>query len=323
MKHIISVLVLSLFLWNCSSERLSPNSVVEDNIVQKNQTELDTWIRDSITLPYGIAVEYRWNSNVAPKGSYSYPPNPKNVKAVLQAMKHLWLETYELPNLGKKDFMKGKNPLVIRMYGGKNIDVRGVELLDNPTATGAEMYIYNVDDFDAKDKDKVYVLMRSVHHQYAKKLAEIIPYNRDEFLVISQKKYIGSTEQIARVKDSYKDIYGVFKLSDFAHKRGFYTVYGTMGAEDDFAEIVSTTLTHTPAEITIAQNNAKTPEEDYGSDPEVQQRYNEEAKQSYKEFMEKQKFVNDYFEKKIKISLKRMQIASIQRIDDYVKKQNQ
>lgn len=322
MKKITLLCVLSLFLWNCSRESLDSTSVVDSNIVQTHQTELDIWIRDSITRPYGIAVEYRWNSNHAPEGSYSYPPKPSNVKAVLQTIKYLWLETYELPNIGKKGFMKGKNPIVIRMYGGKNIDGRGVELLDNLTATGAEMYIYNVDDFNPKDKEKVFLLMRSVHHQFAKKLAEIIPYDRDAFFSISQKRYVGSTEQIALVKDSYEPKSNIFKLSDYANKRGFYTVYGTISAEDDFAEIISTTLTQTPAELAKAQENAQTPYQDYGSDPEVQQQYNEDAKQAYKEFTTKQAFVNDYFDKKIKINLKRMQITSVQRIDAYLERHN-
>ncbi|MGI9527314.1 MAG: putative zinc-binding metallopeptidase [Weeksellaceae bacterium] len=314
-EFLLFVLTMFIFI-QCNEDSLSNDSVIDANRIVRNETELDQWISETITKPYGIAVEYRWNSNAAPQGSYSYPPNPEKVKAVLEAMKYLWLETYEQSNLGGEDFMKGKNPIVIRIYGGRNIDTRGVELLSNPTTTGAEMFIYNVNDFDPKNKEKVYLLMRSVHHQFAKKLAEEIPYDRDAFLAISQRKYTGSTEQIARIQ--YDSPLDVFKLVTNANKQGFYTRYGSISAEYDFAEMVSASLTHSPNEVVEAELNAKTPFKDYGSDPEVQERYNEEAKQSYKEFMAKQQILNEYFKDKVKINLRRLQLASIQRINRYV-----
>lgn len=317
MKNISILLVLSLFfITSCTEDSLSETSVVDSNKIDRNTTELDQWIYDSITKPYGIAVEYRWNSNTAPKGSYSYPPNTQKVKEVLKAVKYLWIETYELPRLGEKGFMKGKNPIIIRMYGGKNIDSRGVELLSNPRTTGAEMYIYDVNEFDSKSEDKVFMLMRSVHHQFVKKLTEIIPYDRDEFLKISQRRYAGSTEQIARIK--FENPLDLFRLISNANKQGFYTRYGSISAEDDFAEMISATLTHTPRELSEAEINAKTPFKDYGSDPRVQERYNEEAKQAYKELKAKQKIVNDYFSKNVRISLTRLQLASVQRMKAYI-----
>lgn len=320
MKQFSLLFILSLLLWNCKNERLLPNSIVDDYLVQRNETELDKWIQDSIIKPYGIAVEYRWNSNTVPKGTYTYPPNPKNVKSVLRAIKYLWLETYELPNIGKKDFMKEKTPIVIRLYGGNNKDARGVDLLDNPDATGAEMHIYNVDGFNPKNKDDVFLLMRSVHHQFAKKLTEIIPYDRDAFLAISKNKYFWSTKEISDVKLGFSNPIDLFKLSNLANKKGFYTMYGTISPEDDFAEIISATITHTPRQLSDAEVNAKTPYQDYGSDSSVQEQYNENAKEAYREFIAKKRFVDDYFQNKIKINLKRLQLVSLQRFQIFIDK---
>lgn len=189
-------IILTLVLLSCNKEKLSDQSVVEANIVQRNYTELDTWIRNEFTLPYGIEVNYRWDGNTAPKGSYTYPPEAKNIQKVLQTIKHLWLETYTLANVGGKDFLKGKNPIKIYMYGGQNVDENGVELLSNTATTSAEMHLYDVNNFDGKDYAKVFVLMRSVHHQFAKRLMELLPYDRDKFLKISSGGYVSNTKEL-------------------------------------------------------------------------------------------------------------------------------
>lgn len=72
-----------------------------------------------------------------------------------------------------------------------------MELLDNLEATTNEMFLYNVNEFNPQDEDKVFILMRSVHHQFARHLMELFPYNRSKFLSISRNKYIESTKSIA------------------------------------------------------------------------------------------------------------------------------
>ena len=90
-----------------------------------------------------------------------------------------------------------------------------------------------------------------------------------------------------------------------------------LSAEDDFAEIISATLTSKPKELADAAITAQTPDTDI--DPEVAQRYAKEAEQAYKEFMEKQAFVNEYVQKTWHINLKQMQVISVRRLYSYVK----
>lgn len=52
----------------CEKEApLSDQSIVDLGAVKREQTELDKWILETFTLPYGIEVEYRWDRNVAAK----------------------------------------------------------------------------------------------------------------------------------------------------------------------------------------------------------------------------------------------------------------
>ena len=51
-----TLLLAAAALSGCSDERLSPHSVVDAGTEHHSDSELDRWIRDSITLPYGIEV---------------------------------------------------------------------------------------------------------------------------------------------------------------------------------------------------------------------------------------------------------------------------
>ncbi len=308
-----------LLLAGCEQEAtLSDQSVVDLGAVQRNRTELDEWILNTFTRPYGIEIEYRWDKNVAQNGSYTYPPEAANVKSVLETIKALWIDLYTASDLGGEKFFLGKNPVKIYMYGGKNIDGNGVELLGNAEATTNEMFLYNVNDFDPKDEDKVFILMRSVHHQFAKHLMELFPYDRNKFLTISRSRYIESTKLIADVFKGEMQGRRLLTLSPYPSKSGFFTFHSFLSAEDDFAEIISTKLTHTPKEVLKALAEAKKPYYD-PSDPEVQKTYDEEARQAYKELTEKEAFVEDYFNKEIKISLDYLQMISIKQLKAYTK----
>ena len=311
---------LLLFVLNCiacSEDKLNEVSVIDESKAQIEATELDNWILNNITKPYGIEVVYRWEKNNNSSGVFIYPPKIEKVRAVLEAVKELGLETYRLNEVGGKDFLLGRVPIKLYLYGGGNPDENGVERLYNPQLTAAEMCLYNVNDFEAGNADKVFVLMRSVHHQLAKRLMQLMNYDYDKFFAISGHRYTGTTEPIAAPLGYAQTGKEKFGLDSYANKRGFYTMLSFLSAEDDFAEIISSTLTSTPKEVFDAGVAAKTPDTDI--DPEVNARYAKEAEQAYKEFIEKQAFVNEYVQKNWHINLKQMQVISVRKINAYLK----
>ena len=318
--------ILLLFLlpvvFSSCKEKLNPHSGVETNRRQIERTELDDWIHANLVTPYNVEVQYRWDKNTAGKGTYVYPPKLEKVKDVLEAVCELGFELYTNPELGGESFLKGRSPLRIVLYGGGNPDNNGVELLYNPQTSAAEISLYNVNDFDPKKAETLYVLLRSFHHQMAKRLMELMPYERDAFLKISEARYTrGSTDLIAPPLGSYTTPKEKFGLNGWANMRGFYTMLSFLSAEDDFAEIVSTTLVSSPQEINDAAQRAATPEDadEPDPDPSVHQRYAKEAEQAHKEFTEKQKFVDAYIKKEWHIDFLRMQLMSVRRIDIYLK----
>ena len=200
---------------------------------------------------------------------------------VLNTIKTLWIDLYTAPELGGDKFLLGKNPLKIYMYGGRNVDGNGMELLDNLEATTNEMFLYNVNEFNPQDEDKVFILMRSVHHQFARHLMELFPYDRSKFLSISRNKYIESTKSIAWIFKGETQGRRGFILAGYPNKKGFFTFHSLLSPEKDFAEIISLKLTYGPKDLLQALDRAKTPY-NAGSDKDLQKEYDEQARQAYK-----------------------------------------
>ena len=96
----ILLLFATVILAACSSEKLNETSVIDEGRKQIATTELDKWILENITIPYGIEVVYRWEKNAGSAGSYIYPPKLENVRKVLEAVRVMGLETYRLKETG-------------------------------------------------------------------------------------------------------------------------------------------------------------------------------------------------------------------------------
>lgn len=104
------LLLTALTLTGCDEEKLSDRSVIDDGKQQIETTQLDNWILDNITKPYGIEVIYRWEKNTGSTGTFIYPPKLENVRAILEAVRELGLETYRLKEVGGADFLLGRRP---------------------------------------------------------------------------------------------------------------------------------------------------------------------------------------------------------------------
>ena len=69
-RKIALLLFTTLLLTGCGEEKLSDRSVIDDGKQQIETTQLDKWILDNITKPYGIEVVYRWEKNAGATGSF-------------------------------------------------------------------------------------------------------------------------------------------------------------------------------------------------------------------------------------------------------------
>ena len=317
MKLFKYLCLLSLFVFaSCAEDELSPDSVIDAQAGQTARTDLDEWIEDQLTEPYGIAVEYRWNKYTAPIQGFTTPPDTSRIREMLLTVKDLWIDLYNSSNTGGPDFLKDKKPLKIYLFGGPNLDGNGVELLHTPKSTHVEMYLFNVKTFSADNYLCVYKLMRSEHHQFAKRLMEVFPYDRNAYSRISKPLYTaGSTEFIAKRLKYMNDEMDLFGIVNYGLINGMFTYYSFLSAEDDLAEMISIHLLHTPKEISRLMEDARKPK--VGPDDILYEQEKAALEARHQELVQKRDMMLEYFKKEVGIPLNVLQKLSLKKIKRY------
>ena len=311
----LALLVLGISAFSsCGEDALSSTSVIAQRQSSVQETELDRWIRDSITLPYGIEVVYRQENHGGAATDYLYPPRTEQVKPVLRAFRTLCLESFAFADQDRSNFLLGRAPLRLVLYGGAYADAHGMVRLSLPQAP-TTMMLTHCNAFSPDDPNKVYLLARMGFHQLTRRLLAQLPYDRVAFSAISGDRYTGSTASLVAPWQAGRTIDQQFGIDSWANKRGFLTIHGMVSSEEDMAEMISATICATPLQVQQALTEAATPDTD--ADPEVQARYTEEAKVAAQQLSRKQAFVTDYLQKVWRVDFRRWQITTARKLRSY------
>lgn len=311
----LALLVLGISAFSsCEEDALSSTSVIAQRQSSVQETELDRWIRDSITLPYGIEVVYRQENHGGAATDYLYPPRAEQVKPVLRVFRTLCLESFAFADQDRSNFLLGRAPLRLVLYGGAYADAHGMVRLSLPQAP-TTMMLTHCNAFSPDDPNKVYLLARMGFHQLTRRLLTQLPYDRVTFSAISGDRYTGSTASLVAPWQAGRTIDQQFGIDSWANKRGFLTIHGMVSAEEDMAEMISATICATPLQVQQALTEAATPDTD--ADPEVQARYTEEAKVAAQQLSRKQAFVTDYLQKVWHVDFRRWQITTARKLRSY------
>lgn len=299
----------------CSRQKdLPQHSVVEIPSARQQLSALDQWI-DATFLPYGIEVVYRWDKNNVPLGYYAVPPSTTQIRPVLEAIKTLCLELYDHSDAEGRPFLKTRAPLRIILLGDVATDSHGFELVAAPRATALELYVYNVNSFSPKSDDALYALVHSVHHQLIRRLLELYPYERDAFRRLSDYSEV-SIDLAVEGQRKAQTARRRFGVSPYANSDGFLTIYGMLGSEADFADIIAANLCNHPEEIRAAAERAAIPIL-RDEDPEINKLYEARARRAAEALRSKQSFVEDYFFKTVGRRLSELQRRSLELISNY------
>lgn len=311
----LALLVLGISAFSsCGEDALSSTSVIAQRQSSVQETELDRWIRDSITLPYGIEVVYRQENHGGAATDYLYPPRAEQVKPVLRAFRALCLESFTFADQDRSNFLLGRAPLRLQLFGGAYADAHGMVRLSLPQAP-TTMMLTHCNAFSPDDPNKVYLLARMGFHQLTRRLLAQLPYDRVAFSAISGDRYTGSTASLVAPWQAGRTIDQQFGIDSWANKRGFLTIHGMVSSEEDMAEMISATICATPLQVQQALTEAATPDTD--ADPEVQARYTEEAKVAAQQLSRKQAFVTDYLQKVWHVDFRRWQITTARKLRSY------
>lgn len=305
--HVVLGLILSfLCLLSCHHDSLSDKSVIYSSQQSEQYADIARCI-DKYFIPYNIEVVYHWDGRHFPLMAYGTPPKIEKILPTLEMIKTLWLDLYTHPKLGGNNFLKEMGIIRIVLVGEQTVDSEGVLLrLWNSQDSSNEIFLYGVNNFDNTKPQKVYALLRSIHHQTARRILERFPYDSRSFSAIAPNSYGPLT--LPYDANSLERRIG---LSPFAHRRGFYTLYGLRNPQSDLAEIISVNLLHSGVELEQADKVAATP-----THPELESSVFE-AKEAHRQLNAKQQFAEQYFKQQVGLSLKRMQLLSLTMVQQY------
>ncbi|WBX76805.1 putative zinc-binding metallopeptidase [Tenacibaculum ovolyticum] len=230
--QIFITLVLLIVLQSCNTkEALIEGSDIDTSTPFLNST--DIWLRDNYTTPYNIEVLYNWNNSRVDYNRYLYPPTLENILPAMEAIKTIWLDTYN--EVAGSDFVKKIAPREILMVGGINLNQSGTITLGLAEG-GKRITFFNTDLVDLKDRASLTRFVATIQHEYCHIINQTVPFDEEAYKTITPSGYTAQwfNESIADSREL-----------------GFISAYARSNEVEDFAEMVTAMLSND----NVAYNN--------------------------------------------------------------------
>lgn len=189
------------------------------------QDSVDKFINDSMTVPYNVAVYYKWTPGQLDFPSDITPPDASKVIPVLKALLNVAYAPYN-QQTGSTAFLRRYLPKVLEMAGSAEYLPNGARFLGQAEG-GTSMLLYEVNYFSRlkADSNAFKQMMHTMHHEFGHILHQNVLYPV-AFKTIST----GYTGNWYNVSDQD------------ARKLGFITSYAQAAPDEDFVEMISTML---------------------------------------------------------------------------------
>jgi substrate import-associated zinc metallohydrolase lipoprotein len=285
-NYIVVVLGLVLFA-SCKKE----DSLADvDNIQGLGgdtwaQGPIDKWIYDNLTVPYNIAVKYKWDQSEIALNRTVVPVREEQVIPVLGAIKKAWIDVYEAEagNL----FVKRYTPKFFVLEGSGSYNPDGTATLGTAEG-GRKVVLYQLNYFRTKDmagyrpSDSLVIreVLHTIHHEFGHILHQTVMYPL-EYKRISIGLYTANWNNVSRTA---------------ALQDGFITPYSMSKPDEDFVEMIATMLTEGKAGFDRIVNSIS------GTSPN-----GTTAAEAKSRLRQKEDLVVDYFNKVWKIDFYSLQ----------------
>ncbi|MDR3711736.1 MAG: putative zinc-binding metallopeptidase [Puia sp.] len=193
------------------------------------QDSTDIFIYDSLTLPYNIAVYYKWTPGQLDFPSDIVPPKESQVIPVLKGLLNVAFAPYNQLT-GSETFLRRYLPKTYELAGSAEYLSNGAMFLGQAEG-GTAMLIYEVNYYTRLKQDSATFkqMMHTMHHEFGHILNQNKLYPTS-FKTIST----GYTGNWYNVTDSA------------ARVLGFITSYAQASPDEDFVEMLSTILAGGP-----------------------------------------------------------------------------
>lgn len=192
---------------------------------------LDRWLFDTLTVPYNIAVKYKWDQFEFELNKTLVPPREEKIIPVMSAIKKVWMSTY-IAEAGEL-FFRRYCPKYFILSGSASWNENGTITLGTAEG-GRKVVLYLVNDFVTRDmpgykpgdSTNVKQMFHVIEHEFGHILHQTVMYPV-EFKRICAGLYTANWNNINDMS---------------ARQDGFVTPYSMSGYDDDFVEMISTML---------------------------------------------------------------------------------
>jgi substrate import-associated zinc metallohydrolase lipoprotein len=189
------------------------------------QDSVDLFIYDSLTVPYNVAVNYKWLPGQFDFPSDIVPPDSSKVIPVLKALLNVAYAPYNQLT-GSTALLRRYLPKTLELAGSAEYESNGVILLGQAEG-GTAMVLFQVNYFSRlmADSNVFKQSMHTMHHEFGHILNQNIMYPAS-FKTIST----GYTGNWYNVSDAQ------------ARQDGFISAYAEAAPDEDFVEMIASIL---------------------------------------------------------------------------------
>lgn len=235
-KYLLGVLLLTSLMSSCKEDKLED----VENIAGLGgdviaPTAIDKYILDSLTMPYNIAVKYRWDQfEFGDVSKTLVPPKEEQVVPLSRVVKSAWINPYvQQANL---KFFNTYSPKIFVLSGSVQYLSNGGVVLGQAEG-GRKIVLFDVNNFKvrgmagyvaARDSNKVKEFVHTLQHEFGHILHQNILYPV-EFKTVCKGLFQG--ENWINISNAE------------ARRDGFITAYSSSGFDDDFVETIAMLLT--------------------------------------------------------------------------------
>lgn len=194
------------------------------------KTALDQWLLDSLTVPYNIAVKYRWDPWELDLDKTLTPPDESKIIPAMSAIKRVWIDPYNAET-GSDLFIKKYSPKQFKLVGSVEYNFNGTVLLGQAEG-GNNIAFFDINqNFDKNSVSSIMRMIHTSHHEFAHILNQNVIYPPDFKGLAGRAGFTGYTATWFNVSDA-----------DALHN-GYITPYSMASSDEDFVEMVSNMLT--------------------------------------------------------------------------------
>ena len=211
-------------------------------------TPIDTWIRDTLTIPFNVTAKYKWDQGELDFNKTLTPPDESKIIPVMSSIKRVWIDNY-VKEAGKP-FMMKLIPKYFVLVGSASWNTDGTITLGTAEG-GRQIDLYVLNDFRIKgmtgykpsDSFNIIQMFHTIEHEFGHIMHQTVYYPED-WKRISVGDYTSNWNN---------------DTDSTANERGFLSAYAQSAPDEDFVETISIMLTLGKAQYEGLISKIKTP----------------------------------------------------------------